>query len=194
MAKTTRVLVDTKSVKVVFNKAGKEFTEVMTSFYLALGEMNDKKLLYAKNLRAAMSWLETLEECNKDGKKDKAIEVQKSEIEKLQKAQSALMEEINSRINKCYALIPTDLYSKYTGGDFKKGIEEFFKANNIEPTPTLTAFMDKAFGLKCANAKTMFKNGKVLDYQGKNQFNKLFMSCLAQLMLDKNALKPDMYK
>ena len=104
------------------------------------------------------------------------------------------MDEINTRIKECYDLIPSDLYENYTNGTYAKGVEEFFKSQNISATPTLINFMVKTVGLRCASAKVMFKRGTTLDYQSKNTFNKLFMSTLAQLMLDKNALKLDAYK
>ena len=104
------------------------------------------------------------------------------------------MEEINARIKECYELIPSDLYSNYINGNYAQGVTEFFKAHNIEPTPTLVKFMVDTVGLRCASAKVMFKHGVTLDYQTKSTFNKLFMSTLAQLMLDKNSLKLEMYK
>lgn len=186
--------VDTKAVKVVFNTSSKDFTATMSKFYLALSEMNDKKLIYAKNLRSAQSWLNTLEENNKDGKNDEKIVAQKSEIEEMKSAQSVLTNEINARIKECYALIPDTLYTDYVNGKYAKAVEDFFKAQNIECTDSLKNFMVKTVGLRCASAKVMFKQGTTLDFQTKTTFQKLFMSTLAQLMLDKNALKLDMYK
>lgn len=193
MPKTTN-LVSTKDVKVVFNTSSKSFTETMSKFYLALSEMNDKKLIYAKNLRSAQSWLETLEENNKDGKNDEKISAQTVEIEEMKKAQTKLMEEINTRISECYKLIPSDLYDNYTSGNYAEGVKAFFGTHNISATDSLVKFMVKTVGLRCASAKVMFKKGVTLDFQSKTTFNKLFMSTLAQLMLDKNALKLDAYK
>lgn len=193
MAKTTN-LVNTKDVKVVFNTSSKDFTAIMSKFYLALSEMNDKKLIYAKNLRSAQSWLDTLVENNKDGKNDEKISAQITEIENLKNAHSELVETINARIKECYALIPNDLYENYTSGNYAEGVKTFFGTHNISATDTLVKFMVKTVGLRCASAKVMFKKGTTLDFQSKNTFNKLFMSTLAQLMLDKNALKLDAYK
>lgn len=193
MAKTINT-VNTKSVKVVFNTSSKDFTATMSKFYLALSEMNDKKLLHARNLRSAQSWLATLTDNNTDGKNDAKIEAQNLEIEKMQDEHAKISEEINARIKECYALIPSSLYDNYISGNYAKGVEEFFKAHNIEPTSTLVKFMTDTVGLRCASAKIMFTYGVTLDYQSKNTFNRLFMSTLAQLMLDKNSLKLDMYK
>lgn len=186
--------VDTKDVKVVFNTSSKDFTATMSKFYLALAEMNDKKLMYAKNLRSAQAWLTTLEENNKDGSSDAKIAAQVVEIESMKSAQSALTEEINARLKECYALIPETMYADYTNGKYGKAVEDFFATQNIECTTSLKNFMVKTVGLRCASAKVMFKQGVTLDFQSKNTFNKLFMSVLAQLMLDKNALKLDAYK
>lgn len=196
MAKTTKTIatVNTKSVKVVFNTSSKDFTATMSKFYLAVAEMNDKKLLYARNLRSAQDWLDTITRNNVDGKNDAKIDAQRLEIETMKDAQSALVAEINERIKECYALIPSDLYENYTSGKYAEGVTSFFNAHNIEATPTLVKFMVDTVGLRCASAKMMFKHGVTLDYQSKNTFNKLFMSTLAQLMLDKNSLKLDMYK
>ena len=187
-------LVNSKEVKVVFNTSSKDFTATMSKFYLALSEMNDKKLVYGRNLRSAQDWLKTLEDNNVDGKNDAKINAQNVEIVDLKDKYDATVDEINERIKECYTLIPSDLYANYTSGNYAKGVTEFFNAHNIKPTDTLVKFMVETVGLRCASAKVMFKNGVTLDYQSKNTLNKLFMSTLAQLMLDKNALKLDMYK
>lgn len=192
MAKTSAI--NTKEVKVVFNTSSKEFTAIMSKFYLALSEMNDKKLQYSANLRNAQNWLDTLVKNNTDGKNDAKIVAQEEEIEQMKDAQSKLMEEVNARIKECYALIPEDLYSNYTSNNYAEGVKAFFEAQSIAATDSLIKFMVKTVGLRCSSAKVMFKKGTTLDYQSKNTFNKLFMSTLAQLMLDKNALKLDMYK
>jgi hypothetical protein len=145
-------------------------------------------------LRNAKNWLDTLVKNNTDSKNDAKIKAQEEDIEKLKEEQSALMEEVNKRIKDCYDLIPKDLYDNYTSGNYAEGVKAFFGSHNISATDSLVKFMVKTVGLRCSSAKVMFKSGTTLDFQTKTTFNKLFMSTLAQLMLDKNALKLDMYK
>lgn len=182
--------INTSSVKVQFMTSSKDFTATMAKFWVAINEMADKKLILQNNIRISEEWAEL----KKDDEKAQAMYL--ADVEKYQAEYDTFKKDYDERIKSCYELLTEGLYKAYTTSEeeFKSAMKEWFNAQEIEATPTLISFMTIAVGYKNSSNKQLFKTGNALSFKGKQAFNKSFMSALAQLMKDKNALKTDAYK
>lgn len=182
--------INTSSVKVQFMTSSKDFTAIMAKFWVAINEMADNKLVLQNNLRISQEWAEL----KKDNPEAQAMYL--ADVEKYQAQFDTFKKEYDERIKSCYELLTDNLYTAYTTSekDFQEAIKEWFKAHNIEATPTLISFMTVAVGYKNSSNKQLFKTGNALSYKAKTTFKNSFMRALAQLMKDKNALKTDAYK
>ena len=187
---TKKATINTSSVKVQIMTSSKDFTETMDKYWVAINEMADKKLILQNNLRISKEWAEL----KKDDEKAQAMYL--ADVAKYQATYDTFKKDYDERIKSCYELLTDKLYTAYTTSEeeFKKAIKEWFNAQEIEATPTLISFMTIAVGYKNSSNKQLFKTGNALSFKGKQAFNKSFMSALAQLMKDKNALKTDAYK
>ena len=185
-----KATVNTSSVKVQFMTSSKEFTATMAKYWVAINEMADKALTLRENIRISERWAEL----KKDNEEAQTIYL--ADVEKYQTEFDAFKKDYDERIKSCYNLLTDELYKAYTVSqeEFKNAIEKWFAYNNIEATPTLISFMTVAIGYKNSSNKQLFRTGNALSFKGKQAFNKSFMSALAQLMKDKNALKTDAYK
>lgn len=183
------LVINTSSVKVQFMTSSKDFTETMAKFWVAINEMADKSLILRKNIRIERDWME-------NHKTDEEIAKAEETIKKYEEDYSEFMKEYNARIDSCYVLIDKTVYKSYITGEesFRKALKEWFKAQKIEPTLTLINFMVTAVGYKNSSNKQLYKTGNALSFKGEKAFKKSFMSALAQLMKDKNALKVEAYK
>lgn len=188
--KTKKATINTSAVKVQFMTSSKDFTAIMTKFWVAINEMADKKLILQNNLRISQEWAEL----KKDDPEAQAMYL--ADVEKYQKEFDTFKKDYDERIKACYELLTDELYTAYTTSEeeFKKAIKEWFAAKKIEATPTLVSFMVIATGYKNSSNKQLFKTGNALSYKAKTTFKNNFMRALAQLMKDKNALKTDAYK
>ncbi len=187
---TKKATINTTSVKVQFMTSSKDFTATMSKFWVAINEMADKSLILRNNIRISEEWAEL--------KKDDvdAQTMYLADVEKYHTEYDLFKKEYDERIKACYELLTNGLYKAYTESEeeFKKEMKEWFSAQKIEATTTLINFMAIAVGYKNSSNKQLFKTGNALSFKSKSAFNKSFMSALAQLMKDKNALKTDAYK
>lgn len=187
---TKKATINTSSVKVQFMTSSKDFTATMSKYWVAINEIADKALILRNNIRISEEWAEL----KKDDEKAQAMYL--ADVEKYQAEYDTFKKDYDERIKSCYELLTDELYKAYTTSDeeFKSAMKEWFNAQKIEATPTLISFMTVAIGYKNSSNKQLFKTGNALSFKGKQAFNKSFMSALAQLMKDKNALKTDAYK
>ncbi len=185
-----------KAVKVIFNTSDKEFTRIMSQFYLALTEMDIQRMNMNRNIRAGKAWLKTLSKSNINERNSEKIVAQKIEIEKMEKEMSELVKQISNRIDECYKLIQPELYEAYINNRkvYASKVEKFFLSQKIEPTPSLVKYMVKNVEMNIFSTKEMLHNGKMSEYKSEKEFYMSFMSGLAVLMYNKNALKLEKYK
>lgn len=187
---TKKATINTASIKVQFMTSSKDFTTIMSKYWIAINEMADRKLILQKNIKISKDWAEI----KKDDAEAQAM--YQADVEKYQAQYDTFKKDYDERIKSCYELLTGELYAAYTTSEeeFKKAIKEWFAAQKIEATPTLVSFMTVAVGYKNSSNKQLFKTGNALSYKAKTTFKNSFMRALVQLMKDKNALKTDVYK
>lgn len=189
MKKTaTTKIVNTNNVKVQFMTSSREFTSTMAKYYVAINEMADHALTLKKNIKVCQEWKEIVKN---DPKK---VEESESQIAHYEAEAKLVKKELQSRIDECYKFLG-NLYKSYVEGadSFEEGIREWFKGLKITPTDTLVNFMSVSIGFKTTTNTRKYKTGDMIRPETEKAFNKKFMSTLAQLMKDKNALKTDLY-
>lgn len=175
-----------KTVKVEFMTSSKLFTATMSSYYAAIHEMADKIKIFDKNIKSLDKIIQSLDPNSEDFQNEIAL-LEQSKAKRLE-----YKEESKKRILDCYSFLNNDLYDSYCSSEssFKKALVNWFDSQSIKASDSLITYMLKIVSYK---SKTC-RDGNVLAFKSKSQFNDSFMRGLAQLMLAKNALKPDLYK
>lgn len=175
-----------KLVKVELMTSSKLFTSTMSSYFVAIHELDDKIKTFNKNIKSLEKIINQLDP-NCENYQDRVDLLKKIKEKRLE-----YKEESKKRIAECYSFLNDSLYNAYctSESDFKKALIDWFDGQSIKASKSLIAYMLKIVSYK---SKTC-RDGNVLAYKTKSQFNDSFMRGLAQLMLAKNALKPDLYK
>lgn len=206
MKKRIELGVNTKKVKVQFNTSTPSFREIVGNYWVAVVELADMTKVYANNVKILSESVASLtEKAEKKGLSNletQRLELDSAQLEDYNKKFKVFRDEMNTRFEKCYALITKDLYPAYNAyariqdnASFEVALRVFFSAHNIENTKSLTDFMLSVIGLRKApaNTKVKSKGTTLLIAQTEKTFNELFMHALAQLMVDKNCIKPEQY-
>lgn len=175
-----------KSIKVEFMTSSKLFTSTISAYFVAIHELADKIKTLNKNIKSLEKIIDRLDSNDESYREEVAL-LEQSKVKRLE-----YKEESKKRISNCYSFLNDSLYDAYCTSEsaFKKALITWFDSHSIKASNSLIAYMLKIVSYK---SKTC-RDGNVLTYKTKSQFNDSFMRGLAQLMLAKNALKPDLYK
>lgn len=195
-----------------WNKSNKDFRETMGKFAVAVWELEDKKALYNRTYKARKVCLDTdLSDLEKLEKGDKGVMRDKSAIEKsiaemtatmenARKVESALEEEIKSRMKSAYELITETLFNAYENRledseSYDKAISDFLVANGVEPTASGIAVLRDTVGEKEVHGKKVVKNAESmgLTTHKKDAFCRLFLKGVAREMVKSGCLKTALY-
>jgi len=198
--------------KLQWNKSSKEFRETMGKFAVAVWELEDKKALYSRTYKARKVCLDTdLSDLEKLEKGEKGVLRDKSAIEKsiaemtktmedARKVESALEEEIKTRMKSAYELVSETLFGAYenrleNSEDYDKAISDFLRNNGVEPTTSGIAVLRDTVGEKEVHGKKVVKDAESmgLTTHKKDAFCRLFLKGVAREMVKSGCLKTSMY-
>lgn len=205
--KKNEIIINTKNVKVQFNTSTPAFREVMGSYYVAILEMADMQKIYAKNVKilseSVTKLTEKLEKGTLTDRERTRLELDSEGLVAYTDKYQAYRTEIRERVEKAYTeIISEGLYNAYKEyvllqkkDEFKKALVDFLGKYNVQATDSLVDFLLSVMGTRTAHANTKVSSrGKTLLLaKTEKNFNELFLHSLAQLMVDKNCLKPELY-
>lgn len=198
--------------KLQWNKSEKNFRDTMGNFAVAVWKLEDKKALYSRTYKARkicldtdLSDLEKLEKGEKGVLRDKAtIEKSISDMTKVmedaRKEESALEEEIKSRMKSAYELVTDSLFNAYenrgeNSESYDKAISDFLTSNGVEPTTSGIMVLRDTVGEKEVHGKKVVKDAENmgLTTHKKDAFCRLFLKGVAREMVKSGCLKTSMY-
>lgn len=198
--------------KLQWNKSNQDFREIMGNFAVAVWELEDKKAVYSRILKARTTCLDTdRADLEKLEKGEKGVVRSKSEIEKsiidmvkviddAKKAEQALEKEIKERMAKAYTLITDGLFKAYENrledsASYDTAISEFLKNNGVEPTVSGVAMLRDTIGEKEVHGKKVVKNAESMGLTSykKEPYSRIFLKGVARAMVDAKCIKMDAY-
>lgn len=198
--------------KLQWNKSTKDFRDTMGNFAVAVWELEDKKALYNRTLKARKTLLDTdMLDLERLEKGEKGVLRSKSDIEKsiidmtkviedARKKESELESEIKERMKNAYSLISDALFNAYENRieepeNYNNAISEFLKNNGVDPTTSGVSVLRDTVGEKETHGKKVVKDATSmgLSCYKKDAFARMFLKGVAREMVKANCLKTDLY-
>lgn len=198
--------------KIQWNQSNKNFRDTMGNFAVAVWELEDKKAIYSKTLKARLTLLETdmsdLEKLEKGEKGvlrlksdiEKSISDMNIVIEKARKAESELELEIKTRMKSAYELISDSLFNAYENrfeesDAYDKAISDFLAQNGVQSTTMGIKVLRDTVGEKEVHGKKVVKDATTMGLVShkKEAFSRLFLKGVAREMVKSGCLKTSMY-
>ena len=190
MSKKTNTTTNKKVNLATINKLTKVIINNFANAMFKRAELSAKKSADLKPLREKLAKATTPEE----------IETINTQIASIEHAFKVAIEPLEDDIKIACKLVPSELYNAYceyvtksTSTSFKKQIEFFLAECDIESGEVgykwVTTMMLRKIGVKQASTNKQSKDKVLTVSYSKMQFNKIFLSCFYDLLVEKSVIR-----
>lgn len=190
---TTNKVITNNNKKANLATINKVTKAVIINFANAMTEkakLSNVKMEDMKKLREALNKAENEEQVKKAQADILAREEQyKKDVEPFEEDIKIALKLVSKDVYESYK----EYVSKSNNNSFKKQVEFFLAECQIESGEVgykwVTTMMLRKIGVKQSSSKNIEKTGNLTTTYSRNQFNKIFLSCFYDLLVEKSVIR-----